>query len=94
MKKLLFSRSLMFCLVLFLLLVGCKKKEEAVTPASCDSAVKKYEASLTAFTSDPNSKIKCEAFKADANNLLTCPSITAAQKSQYQQSIDAIACPQ
>lgn len=80
----------MLCLSLALS-SGCGGDDDPATNASCESKIDAFEAALNAYVADPV-KSKCEAFKTAANNLLSCPGLTPAQKSEYQDSVDGIVC--
>lgn len=89
MKKTLSASVLpVFCFIAVLAL-GCGG-DDKVTPASCDTSVEKYSAALNAFLADPTNAAKCQSLKATLSDLVTCPGLTAAQKKEYQDAVDAL----
>ena len=89
MKKTLSASVLpVFCFIAVLAL-GCGGDDNPA-PASCDKAVDKYSAALNAYLADPTNAAKCQSLQATLNDLVTCPGITAAQKKEYQDAVDAL----
>ena len=87
-------------LVGILLLVGCKKSSDAISPGDCNNAealADKFTAAANAFAADPTNKVKCnayvDAFKAYADLALSCSTVyTQAQRDDilatYNQAKD------
>ena len=70
---------------------GCGGDDDPAKNASCESKVDAFENALNAYMADPV-KSKCEAVKSAASTLLSCPGLTPAEKSQYQDSVNGIVC--
>jgi hypothetical protein len=73
------------------LALGCGGDDDPTT-ASCDDGINDYEAALNAYIADITSVSKCNALKASLSDLVSCPGLTAGQKKEYQDEVDAIDC--
>ena len=72
------------------LLVGCGGSDDP-SPQSCESDANVFNAALNAYLADPV-KSKCQALLDAADEILDCPGITPAQRSEYQDSIAGVTC--
>jgi hypothetical protein len=60
---------------------------------SCEKYAVKFSEAATAFSMDFKSKTKCEAFKSSAQDYIKgCPSLSAAEVKQANDSIKDINC--
>ncbi len=91
MKKNFGLRALPVVCFVATLALGCGS-DDKVTTVSCEQSVNKVEAALTAYMNDINDNSKCQAFKAAANDLLDCPGITQAQKTEYENTVAGLTC--
>ena len=91
MEKTLSALVLPALLVIAMLAIGCGGDDNP-SPASCDKGVSNYEAALNAYLADITNVAKCNALKATLNDLVACPGLTAGQKKEYQDDVDAIDC--
>ena len=90
MKKNLISRLAPALCISTALLLGCGGDDDP-TPQSCENDINAFQAALNAYMADPV-KSKCQALLSAANNVLDCPGITAAQKAEYEDSIEGVTC--
>ena len=91
MKKTLSASVLPVLCFIAVLALGCGGDDNP-TPASCDKAINNFEAAQSAFLADITSVSKCNAWKATLDDLVACPGITASQKKDYQDAVDAVDC--
>jgi len=91
MKKNFNSRVLLVICFIATFALGCGGDDPATT-ASCDNDVSAFEAALTAYINDIENVSKCNALKSAANEVLDCPGITAAQRAEYEDSVDGLVC--
>lgn len=91
MKKILSLFSVSALCLLVTLSAGCGGKDDPTTTESCEAKINAFQNALNAYIADPV-KSKCDAVKAAATPLLSCPGLTPAQKSDYKASVDAIVC--
>ena len=85
------SRLVLVLCVVAALLIGCGGDDDPTTSETCDNSIESYQAALNAYLTD-FSKTKCEAFKSEAADLLKCPHLTAGQRKEYKDAVDAITC--
>lgn len=84
-------KKIIIILVLALSIASCKKA--ALDPTTrCDNAAEKYLEKVTAFSTSPT-KANCENIKSAAKTFLNdCPTVSAAERKNAQESIDGIDC--
>lgn len=87
-----------FAIVCFCVLAvsGCKGKDSAATPNTCEAASKRTEAlspALQAYAADPT-PAKCQAVKKAYSDFLdaakNCPTISKADVDAAQKSINTL----
>jgi hypothetical protein len=90
MKKNLISRAFPVLCIVAGLVLGCGGDDDPVTD-HCESKVNTFEAALNAYMSD-QSVSKCNSMKSAAADLLDCPGLTAGERKEYEDTVDAIVC--
>ena len=73
--------------------LGCSEDSEPPPPTdSCETLINNFESALTVYNSDPTNKNKCLYVKDAGSLLLDCNGLTAAQKTEYQTTLNGITC--
>ncbi|MES2795739.1 MAG: hypothetical protein V4683_07235 [Bacteroidota bacterium] len=83
---------LIFTSILLLSSLSCSKSKKSDPAACSNNASGEYSAALTAFTSDPTNKIKCQAYITAVGKLVNCPGVTADVKAAYEASVQDNPC--
>ena len=86
-------KKLLFCLAFFTT-VSCGPAK-LLDPVSnnCEKVTEDYLKSIEAWSTDIESKSKCEAVKKSLNNLLkSCSVYTAAQRKVYEEQLKEFTC--
>jgi hypothetical protein len=91
MKKKFSARVLLVLCFIATLATGCSG-DDPVTHASCENDVSAFQTALNNLMADVENVDRCRAFKAAAAELLDCPGITAAQRAEYQSTVDSMVC--
>ena len=80
-------------LIMLLFALSCSEDSDPPPPAdSCENLINNFESALTVYNSDPTNKNKCVYVKDAGTLLLDCDGLTAAQKTEYQNTLNGITC--